>query len=166
MSSSLFKDIHIYNRINCFITKIFKSNFGTKNFPINITTNIKCLHFKCNFVFLNNLETYVALAFTDVIYLGQQRLQGNAEILTLASKGLKKFPISQFPLNRLVNRDWLFLTGWPWHILKGGGGGIQNKRTTALILSVMQANEWYITTQNPPNYCVWTAVNHGHGCSL
>ena len=70
MSSSLFKDIHIYNRINCFITKIFKSNFGTKNFPINTATNIECLHFKCNFVFLNNLETYVVLAFTDVIYLG------------------------------------------------------------------------------------------------
>ena len=70
MSSSLFKDIHIYNRINCFITEIFKSNSGTKNFPINIATNIECLHFKCNFVFLNNLETYVALAFTDVIYLG------------------------------------------------------------------------------------------------
>ena len=70
MSSSLFKDIHIYNRINCFITKIFKSNFGTKNFPINIAKTIKYLHLECNFVFLNNLETYVAPAFTDVIYLG------------------------------------------------------------------------------------------------
>ena len=70
------------------------------------------------------------------------------------------FPFKQISKSRLAFFNRLAMAHTQ------GGRGIQKKSTTALILSVMQANEWYITTQNPPNYCLWTAVNHGHGCSL
>lgn len=80
------------------------------------------------------------------------------------------FPFKQISKSRLAffNRLAMAHTREPQDniTILGSNIGIQNKRTTALILSVMQANEWYITTQNPPNYCLWTAVNHGHGCSL
>ena len=70
----------------------------------------------------------MALAFTDVIYL-----QGSAEVLALAPKGLKKFPISYFPLNRLVNRDWLFFNRLAMAHTQGGwGGGESRKREPQL----------------------------------